>query len=204
MLTLPEKILFTLALIATAYFTYRAIRRLVRIIGAGQGSPDWSQVPGRIWGAFWKALTLRPVWRLRFFPSLFHALVAWGFAYYMLVNLGDVLQAYIPGFTFMGTGTLGNWYRLGADVLSVGVLVGMSALLIRRLIFRPRTLGTREDIFLNEKARHGLTKDSTIVGLFILFHVGFRFLGETFHLALTGHADPWQPFAGAVAPSGPG
>ena len=200
MLTLPEKIIFTLALVATGYFAYRAIQRLVRIIGAGQEAPDWSQVPKRLWNAFWKALSLQPVWRLRFFPTLFHAFVAWGFAYYMLVNLGDVLQAYISGYTFMGTGTLGNWYRLGADILSVGVLVGMTALLIRRLILRPKTLGTREDIFLNEKARHGLTKDSTIVGLFILLHVGFRFLGETFHLALVGHADPWQPLASGVAP----
>ncbi|HKZ70067.1 MAG TPA: (Fe-S)-binding protein, partial [Anaerolineales bacterium] len=37
-----------------------------------------------------------------------------------------------------------------------------------------------------------------IVGLFILFHVGSRFAGQSFHLAEKG-GDVWQPFASAVS-----
>ncbi len=37
------------------------------------------------------------------------------------------------------------------------------------------------------------------MGTFILFHVGGRFIGETFQIASQGGADAWQPFASAVA-----
>lgn len=200
MLTLPEKIIFALAVAASGYFAYRAIIRLVDIISGGQGQPDWSLIPNRLVQTIAKSISLQTVWQLRFIPSFFHALVVWGFTYYLIVNLGDVLQAFIPNFVFLGIGTLGSLYRLGADVLSVGALFGMAVLMIRRLVFRPKNLGTRENTLLNEKARSGIKKDSVIVGIFILLHVGFRFLGESFHLALTGELDRWQPFASAVAP----
>ena len=47
---------------------------------------------------------------------------------------------------------------------------------------------------LHPKASFGIKRDSTIVGLFILFHVGSRYLGSTSPMALAG-GDPWQPFA---------
>ncbi len=198
MLTLWEKILFTLALLATAYAAWQAIVRLVRIIGRGQGQPDWALARRRVADALLKTITLRPTWKMRPLPTLLHAFVAWGFMYYVLVNFGDVLEGYIPHFHFMGTGAIGNLYRLGADILSVGVLVGMSALLIRRFIIKDSVLGARDSVMLNPKARKGINRDSLIVGLFILFHVGFRFLGQTFAIAQEG-ADPYQPFASAVA-----
>ncbi len=204
MLTLPEKILFVLASLATIYAAWRAIERLIGIIARGQGKPDWALARKRLVEAIVKTVTLRPTWKLRLWPTLFHAFVAWGFMYYVLVNFGDVLEGFIPGFHFLGTGTLGNLYRLGADVLSVGVLVGMTALLIRRFIIKPQTLQIRDDILLHPKVRKGkVNRDSLIVGLFILFHVGFRFLGESFKIAQeaveAGTFDAWQPFASAVA-----
>ncbi|MGH2524129.1 MAG: (Fe-S)-binding protein, partial [Anaerolineales bacterium] len=52
---------------------------------------------------------------------------------------------------------------------------------------------------LHPKIRAGLIRrDSAIVGGFILFHVGSRFLGESFHLADISF-DPWRPFASAVS-----
>ncbi|NPA92928.1 MAG: 4Fe-4S dicluster domain-containing protein [Chloroflexi bacterium] len=198
MLTLWEKILFTLALLATGYATWKAIDRLVRIIGRGQGKPDWSLARKRLIDALIKTITLRPLWKMRFWPTVFHTMVAWGFMYYMFINVGDVLEGYIPNFHFMGTGTIGNLYRLGADILSVSVLIGMTALLLRRFVFKSPVLGTRDDIFLNPKARKGINRDSLIVGLFILFHVGSRFLGQSFAIAKEG-PDPYQPFATAVA-----
>ncbi len=198
MLTLPEKILFVLASLATLYAAWDAVKRLSAIIGRGQGRPDWALAKKRLLAALAKTIVLKPTWKIRPGPTLFHALVAWGFMYYVLVNLGDVLQGFLPGFHFLGQGTLGGLYRLGADLLSVGVLVGMSALLIRRFVFRPPTLGTRESVMLHPKARAGIRRDSLIVGLFILFHVGFRFLGESFKIAAEGR-DAWQPLASAVA-----
>ncbi len=199
MLTTIEKIIFALAVAGSGYFAFRAVQRLIKSITAGQGKPDVSLIPKRLLQTIAKSISLQTVWRMRLIPSFFHALVVWGFTFYLLVNLGDVLQAFISDYVFLGTGTLGNLYRLGADLLSVGALLGMVALMIRRFVFKPENLETRESTLLNEKARFGIKRDSVIVGVFILLHVGFRLLGESFHLALAAESDPWQPFASAAA-----
>ena len=199
MLTLVEKILFIIAVALSGYYTWQGVQRMIAIIGRGQGKPDWNLAKERIGSTVYKVLTFQPVFRFRTGPSFLHALVGWGFTFYMLVNFGDVLQAYIPDFRFLGTGTLGNLYRFIADLLSVGVLFGVFALMIRRFVAKPEVLSTREDIMLDESARAGIPRDSAIVGAFIFFHVGFRFLGESFAIAAEGHADAWQPFASAVA-----
>ncbi|MCK4828311.1 (Fe-S)-binding protein, partial [bacterium] len=109
------------------------------------------------------------------------------------------MEAFLHGFHFLGTETLGGLYRLGADVLSVGILVGMLLLLGRRFLVKPPNLTTRREIKLDPKARKGIKRDSAIVGVFILIHVGSRFLGESLEIAATEGQDPWQPFASIVA-----
>ncbi len=198
MLTLPERIIFILAALATVALVLRAALRIVRIIGRGHGRPDWSLVPKRLVGALIKTVGLTPTWRRRLVTSVFHAMVVWAFMFYLLVNIGDSLEGLLPNFTFMGSSLIGNGYRLIADILSVSALVGMSALLLRRFVLRPQALRIRETTLVDPKARVGIPRDSLIVGLFILFHVGGRFFSQSFRLALNG-PDHWQPFASAVA-----
>ncbi|MCP4426662.1 MAG: [Fe-S]-binding protein, partial [Chloroflexi bacterium] len=140
MLTLIEKILFLFAVLAAGYAAWKAIDRLIKIINRGQGKPDMALARKRLVSVLVKTVSLSPTFRLRMGPSIFHGLVAWGFMYYLLVNIGDVYQAYIPNSHFLGTGVIGNVYRFGADVLSVAVLVGMVALMLRRLVLRPEVL----------------------------------------------------------------
>jgi len=198
MLTLPEKVIFFLAVVISLYLTVRATQRIILILNRGQGKVDWAVARQRFFSTLYKTITFQPVFRARFGPSLLHGLVAWGFLYYLLVNFGDVLTAYIPNFVFFGEGLLGDLYRLGADVLSAAVLIGMVALLLRRFVFRSPALTARQDVLLHPKARFGIQRDSAIVGGFILLHVGGRFVGETFHLAAVG-ADAWQPIASMVS-----
>jgi Fe-S oxidoreductase len=124
--------------------------------------------------------------------------VAWGFVYYLLVNIGDVLEGFIPEFVFLGEGVIGNIYRLGADLLSVSALVGMAALILRRFILQPSSLTIKEETLLHPDARRGIRRDSLIVGFFILLHVGARFSGASFQVALDG-MDEWQPLASSLA-----
>lgn len=200
MLTLVEKILFVLAVAVSGYFAWRAVNRLVNTLARGKGKPDWQPARKRLLEVLAKTITLQPTFRLRLLPSILHAMVAWGFMYYLLVNVGDVLQGFIPNFHFLGKDTLiGNLYRLGADLLSVSVLAGMTALLLRRFVFNAAELRARENVLLHPKARAGIRRDSLVVGVFILLHVGGRFLGETFKIAASGEIDAWQPFASAVS-----
>lgn len=155
-------------------------------------------MPGRLVSVALQTGSFAPVFQRRFLTSLFHGFVGWGFIYYLLINIGDVLGAFIPGFHFLGQGTIGSIYRLGGDLLSVAVLAGMAALMVRRFVLRPDALTVRAQTLLNPKARAGIARDSAIVGVFILVHVGARFLGESFHLGAAG-SDAWQPAASAVA-----
>ncbi len=199
MLTLQEKILFLLVVLVSVILTWRGVRRLMRIIARGDGDLGWKHVPGRLIAVLVKTLSFAPLFRTRLATSLFHAFVGWGFAFYLLVNVGDLLQGFIPGYLFLGHGWIGDGYRLLADLFSLGVLLGMVVLMVRRFVLRPEALTVRESTRLHPGARRGIRRDSAIVGFFVLLHVGFRVLGESFHLASTA-PDPWQPFASAIAP----
>ena len=198
MLTTPERLLFFLLLVSTVSLATKGTYRIIRIISRGRGKPDWWMGIRRAWDAFRKSITFSPVFRARLGPSLLHGFVGWAFIYYLLVNLGDVLEGFIPDYLFLGTGTVGDLYRLGVDVLSVAALFGMTLLLIRRFALRAPELTIRESTHLHPKARSGIRRDSAIVGGFILIHVGSQFLGQSFAIGAT-RADSWQPFASTVA-----
>jgi Fe-S oxidoreductase len=199
MLTTIEKILFALAVILSLYFTYRGADRIIKLIASGGGKPDWKAAFHRIPGVFAKVISFQPVFRFRFWPSLLHALIGWGFLVFLLVNLSDLTYGY-TGFSILDqTGWFGDVYRLFADLANVAILLGILAMEVRRFILRPATLSTRGTTLLHPKARFGISRDSAIVATFIFVHNAARFLGETFHLALNGGRDRWQVFATTVA-----
>jgi len=199
MLTLFEKILFILAALATLYAAYWVVNRIAHIIKRGQGKIDWSVGRKRAISALKKVIILQPTWQIRIGPSILHALVAWAFLFYLLINTVDALEALLTGFSFSeALGSLGGPFRLTADLLSVGALIGMGALLLRRFVAKSPDLTARKDIFINPKARSGIRRDSAIVGAFIIIHIGSRFLGQSVAIAEEG-GDVWQPFASAVA-----
>jgi Fe-S oxidoreductase len=197
-LTIPEKIIFFVAILLSFYVAMRVAERIVRIVGRGQGKVDWSILPGRVIQVLFKTISFQPVFRFRIIPSLFHAFIGWAFIIYILVNVVDILEGLISGFEFLGTSTSGNIFRLTADILSVAALFGMMVLIVRRFGQKPETLSTRKDILLSAKARSGIKRDSAIVAGFILLHVGSRFVGQSVKIALS-EPDPWQPFANAFA-----
>src|SRR6202142_1405831 len=199
MFTLIEKIIFAVGTIVSLYFTYRGFDRIVRIISNGQGKPDWKAAIKRIPEALGKVITFKPVFRFRFWPSLLHALIGWGFLVFLLVNLSDLLYSY-TGYSILNqTGLFGDAYRLLADIANVAIIIGIIVMAIRRFILRPATLTTRQTTLLNPKARFGITRDSAIVATFIFVHNAVRYLGESFYLALNGIQDKWQPTISLVS-----
>ena len=197
MLTSIEKDIFFLAVCISLYLTWRGVRRVVICIASAQGKPEWQAAFHSIWKAFINTITLKPTFQIRPWSSLFHGLVAWGFMLYILVNLGDVLQAFMPGFVFLGTGWLGNFYRLSADGMSAAVLTGMAYFSVRRFVIRPDELKLRSQ---TSQARFGIQRDSAIVASFIILHVGARLLGQSIVLAHSETTDNWQPIASALIP----
>lgn len=199
MLTPIEKIVFAIATVISLYYTYRGVQRIAKNISSGQGTIDWSLAWKRIGDLVRKVIFFQPVFRFRFGPSLFHALVGWGFFIYLLINISDLIYAYTGYKVLENTGLFGDVYRLLADFLGVGILIGLAALAFRRYVLRPRTLATRETTLLHPKARSGITRDSAIVTTTFFTHNLMRLLGESFHLAAQGKTDNWQPIISAVS-----
>jgi len=197
MLSPVEKIIFALATLATIIAAIFAIRRLIGIIGHGHGKPDWKAAFKRLPNMLGRVAVFQPVFRFRLLPSLFHAFVGWGFGFYLLVNIMDLIRGYVPGFEIPGMAR--DLYQLLADLLTIGVLVGMVYFVLRRFVLRPANLSTRETTLLHPKVRGGIRRDSAIVAVFILAHTGSRFIGETFTVAAAGKPDGWLPFASAIS-----
>jgi Fe-S oxidoreductase len=198
MLTAVEKILFALAVLASLYYSYVTFGYMLKIVVRGQGNLSFDHLLQRMIDGLVALVGQGGIIRRRPITSLFHFAVAWGFIYYLSVNAIDVIEAYVPGFHFLGYGVPGGVYRLLADVLSIAVLAGMSFFLIRRYLAKAPALAYHYNILLHPKALPGISRDSLIVGVFILGHVGFHFLGASFLVAMRG-GDNWQPFANLVA-----
>jgi Fe-S oxidoreductase len=197
MLPLSQKWLFLAFALFAVAIGCRGFYRLYKRIAAGRSDTDnrFNHPHKRLWRALVATLTQSRTFRKRPAVSLFHAFVFYGFAFYLLVNLVDAMEGFVP-ISLKPFGLVGETYVLLADILSALVLIGVVALIFRRFLlpsrrdfsFNPRTM-------LHREVRRGyITLDSIIVSAFILIHVGSRAVGAGANLALEG-PDRFAPFA---------
>ena len=201
MLSLPEKIVFTLAGILSLYFTYVGVKRIVDQISSGQGHVDWSLAIKRLDSLIIKIGLFKPLFRMRkrLIPSIVHAIIGWGFIGFLVILAGDFIKAY-TGFKILEhLGWFGGFYRLLAEILNIGLVFGAVFMGIRRFIFRPKNLTTRPHIKLVQRVRYWIPRDSAIVLAFIFIHNSLRFIEVALSIALAGKADPWQPTISLLA-----
>jgi Fe-S oxidoreductase len=203
MLTTVEKLVFILLALFALGAAYAGFREMYLIIYRGTGKLYLDRLPQRAWEALRVYLTQNTTLRARPITSLFHLGVVWGFTFYFLVNVGDVLNGFIADYTFLdGSGIIYDGYRLIGDVLSVAVLVGVTYFILRRFVLPNKVeLKYHDNVLLHPKVKAGaINQDSLLVAGFILLHVGSRWLGEVATVAQEGHFDAFMPFASAVAP----
>jgi len=191
MLTPVEKLLFVAAAALSLYFGGLGFYRIYLAWRRGKPEDRFDRLPERVGRALWLVLSQQTVFRQRPVAAFFHALVFYGFLYYMLVNLVDVVEGFYP---LEARGGIWNVHNLLADLFSASVLVGIVALMVRRYLVRPAELFVGPHVPLHEKAREGIQRDSAIVGAFIFFHVSSRLLSKAAQLAHAG-PDPYQPVA---------
>jgi len=192
MLYLPEMIIFGIVVVVSAILSVRNFRKMFAIIGHGAQPLDWKNACKNSLKGIWVFISQTTLFNRRPILSAVHAGIAWGFVLYMLVNVFDVAYGFhlhidlIPYLT--------NFYRIFVDIFSVVVMLGVIWFLVRRFILRDEILEIRDNVKIHTNAKSGMRRDSLIVGFFILFHIGGRFVGESFHLAKVG-TDKFQPFA---------
>ncbi len=205
MLTSIEKILFVVAVVASIYYTYVGFAKVYRVVTRGTGTkPTFGFMLRSVWMAAVKWIATLPAWHTRRLSTLFHFGISLGFVFYFLVNFGDVLEGLFP-IDFLGRDNwLSNSYRLAADFFTMTVLVGVIYFLLRRFVFNSPRLQYRENIkLIDPVAKGAIRRDSLIVGLFLIIHIGARFLAQGFKLAgerAEGMPfDSWQPFGSSLA-----
>ena len=89
----------------------------------------------RSWDFFCEVLCQTKVIQQRPLPGLAHAFVFWGFCAFALVSVNHFAVGFNRGFLFW------NIYFWFAGVFAALVAVSISALFIRRFVFRPKWLG---------------------------------------------------------------
>ncbi len=204
MLTLVEKLLFVLFALGSLYYGGTQFYAVYRAIARGKPETRMDNLSARIGRALWIVLTQKSVFKARPLVSFLHALIFYGFVFYFLVNLVDVLEGL---FGIHARGGAWNLFNLLADLLTACVLIGIFGMLIRRLFVRPKDFDFPANVPLQPMVRAGIFRDSTLVAGFIVFHVGCRMLFKATQLAIDG-ADSFQPvsslFAAALTGSSTG
>jgi len=203
-LTIVEKILFFIFALVAMYYSYLGFKQIAVSVARGQSSyyPRYNNLFARIKEAIVRTMSQKTVFRARPVASFFHSFVFYGFTFYLLVNAFDALKGYLPAAWLenVNLGIIGGIYRLFADLFSVFIILGVAYFLYRRFIVKDKKLDQNPKTLLHEDIQKGsIKKDSLIVGLFIIAHVGFRIVGEVFLLASEGHFDKWQPIASTLA-----
>jgi len=198
MLTVIEKFIFILAVIGVGYLAYHSFGNMFKAIARGPQPLLWNKFFKRLVAGLIVLIAQPKLWRSRPAISFIHALVAWGFTLYILVNFFDVIYGFVPGFKFFPGTWLGNGYEIFVDIFSLLTLLGVAFFLVRRFIMNSPALVIAERVQVLPAARRGMRRDSAIVGFFILLHVGFRLLGASFEMAGHGGSE-WQPVATAIA-----
>lgn len=195
MLTPLEKALFVLLAIGSFYYGGKRLYDVYRAIARGKPDARFDDLGGRIRRALWIVLTQQSVFKTRPVVSFLHALIFYGFVFYFLVNLVDVIEGF---FALHTRGGGWNLFNLVADFLTAGVLVGILGMVLRRFFVHPKDFAFADNVPLKAEARAGIVRDSSIVAGFIIFHVGSRLLFKATQLARAG-GDPFHPVSSAFA-----
>ena len=178
--------------------SYITFKKMFKVILTGTNPIIWTEVI-KNWNAGLIAfISQKTLFKTRPVVGFIHALVAWGFTLYLLVNIIDVLYGFIPNFKFLPNSITGDIYRLFVDTFSILVLLGVFYFLSRRFILQEDRLTIIDPVLLSDRAKSGMKFDSFIVGAFIIIHIGSRFLSASFEIAI--HGTDWsQPAANIVA-----
>jgi Fe-S oxidoreductase len=204
LLTTIEKIIFIILALISAGFTLHGVKTIADSVRKGRPAPELKNIPASLVRAGVTVLFQQTIFKARKVLSTIHLGLFFGLITYAFVNLVDVLEGFIPGFELVYGGehlafpflnsTLINIFNLIADILSGALLISITTFLVRRFIVKDKRLDYRENVLLNPKVKTGAhNRDSLVVGVFVIFHVSARLLGQAFRL--TDGADPFMPIA---------
>ncbi|MFN0171483.1 MAG: (Fe-S)-binding protein [Bryobacteraceae bacterium] len=140
--SLPEIVVFSFLLIASAGLFWRRFGRVVEIIRAAKPDRDFVLEPvgARMRQFVWEVLLQGKVIRERPLPGLAHAFVFWGFCAFVGITLAHFGEGF--GLHLLPTGSVPvQIYRLFVALFAAAVAVSITGLALRRFLARPEWLG---------------------------------------------------------------
>ena len=195
MLTTVEKVLFVLLALGSLYYGGKKFYDVYRAIARGKPDARFDNLRQRIRRAIWIVLTQQSVIKKRPIVSFLHALIFYGFVFYFLVNLVDVLEGFLG---VRASGGAWSLFNLAADLLTAGVLTGIIGMVLRRWFVRPKDFDFPANVPVQPEVQAGIFRDSSVVAGFIIFHVGCRLFFKASQLAPEG-GDAFQPIGSFLA-----
>ena len=159
MLTFPEKLTFILLAFSSIALSVVTFSRMFKIIDLGTKKIEWKTVLLNWPKGFSSFFGQNTLFKTRRIVGFIHALVAWGFTLYLLVNIMDILYGFIPGFKFFPNSIIGKIYKIFVDTFTILVLAGVSYFLLRRFLTNDSKLEINPPVMLSDSARVGMKKD---------------------------------------------
>ena len=125
MLSLVEKIVFVIIALSAMGASFITFGKMFRAIGKGTQPINWKDSLLNFSKGLKVFISQNTLFKTRPVIGFIHALIAWGFTLYLIVNVVDILYGFIPGFHFFPNYLVGKIYRLFVDLFTVMVLFGV-------------------------------------------------------------------------------
>ena len=201
MLPLSQRYAFAIFAVVTVTLGCRGLYRVyLRVMrGSADTEPRTTRLGMRLWYSIRTTLTQERVFRKRPLASIFHSFIFYAFVVYLLVNTVDAVDGFFP-LHVRPVPFLGGFYGFVTDGFSLLAMAGVIALAFRRFLLPSRRdFKFNQRTLLDKDVRHGyIHRDSLIVSMFILVHVGSRVVANGARLAIEGQ-DRTQPLSTFVA-----
>ena len=164
MLSNLERVLFIVLVIFSSGLSFITYSRMFKAIGRGTQPINWIKVVKNWPKGLSVFLSQKTLFKSRTFVAIIHAGVAWGFSFYLIVNIVDVFYGMVPDFHFLPNHFVGHAYRLFVDIFTMLVLFGVLYFLARRFLSKNEKLNINKPELISETAKKGIRLDSILVG----------------------------------------
>ena len=172
MLSLIEKLVFVVVVVAAIFFALREFSRKAVLVLRGQPVQRMDHPIKRLWYALRRVVLQFCSYENRPVVGFFHSMIFWGFLVFMVVTTNHVVEGFFHDFSLVGTGLIRTIVLYGANFFALMILLASIFFLVRRYVFRPSTL----DIPSVESAVI-LTFISTLMVSFV-FYEAFKMYGS--------------------------
>ncbi|MCX8160368.1 MAG: heterodisulfide reductase-related iron-sulfur binding cluster [Candidatus Saccharicenans sp.] len=189
MLTLVEKIVLTILVLATSVLFFFPVARRVLLLTSLQSASRSGSLLKRFFytvsRVFLQLCTLK---NERPWTGAAHLLIFYGALAFDTMTVNHVIEGYVEGFYLFGQSWLGQLFSASVDLFSITVLAGVTFFAIRRFVIRPRAYDTG-------------ARDSALIYTFIFLAVSTFLLFNLFSVALHPGTRTWAFFSHFLAKS---